>query len=353
MINTNNMTVDEIRKLINDLQGKLNIYTKTKQAICNLIIGNKSVMNCPKCESTHIVKNGKPNGKQNYLCKNCNKKFNALTNTIFSGLNLTYAEVETIFDNIISCTPIRKIASLMNKSTKTIFTIRHKIMDCLSNILSCDKLSGEIELDELYLSINLKGTKKENMPRASKKRSSNGNGKRGISNHKICITSGIDDNDNLFLTIAGTSSVTSTMIEETVLPKIKEPSKIITDCKSSYESVAINNNWNLIQIKANGHVDKNGNNLGNINNIHQQVQLFLSRFRNVSSKHLQQYLDLFTFLKKLNWKYDYKEQSQAFRNKTCTLKSNISYKNVCDNHSILDFNEIYADYNPHPSNSTT
>lgn len=32
-------------------------------------------MKCPRCESTSYRKNGRRNGKQNYLCKNCNKQF--------------------------------------------------------------------------------------------------------------------------------------------------------------------------------------------------------------------------------------------------------------------------------------
>jgi len=32
-------------------------------------------MKCPRCESTSYRKNGRRNGKQNYLCKNCGKQF--------------------------------------------------------------------------------------------------------------------------------------------------------------------------------------------------------------------------------------------------------------------------------------
>lgn len=353
MKNYNDMTVDQIKDLIEELKEKVNLFSKTKEEICKLISGNRDVINCPCCHSSHIVKNGKPNNKQNYVCKDCNKKFNALTKTLFSGLDLTYEEAEILFDNTISCTSIRKLASLMKKSTKTIFTLRHKIMSCIKSILDSIVLRGVIELDELYLSINLKGTKKKDMPRASKRRSSSGTATRGITKHKICITSGIDENDNFFLSVAGTSSVTSKMIENTVLPRIKDSKKIITDCKSSYESIARDNNWNLKQIKSSTYIDKEGNSLANINNIHQQVQLFLSKFRGVSTKHLQQYLDLFCFLKKLNWKYEYKEHLKVFKNTICILNTNIKYANVCDNHSILNFDEIYQDYNYHPSNSTT
>lgn len=32
-------------------------------------------MQCPKCDSTHIRKNGKNRGKQNYICVDCGRQF--------------------------------------------------------------------------------------------------------------------------------------------------------------------------------------------------------------------------------------------------------------------------------------
>ena len=60
-------------------------------------------------------------------------------------------------------------------------------------------MSGEIEADEIYRCINLKGTPKNKMPRAFKPRTSGGTTTRGISSHKVCIMGAIDENDNMFL----------------------------------------------------------------------------------------------------------------------------------------------------------
>ena len=32
-------------------------------------------MECPECKSTHINKNGRKKGKQNYICVNCQRQF--------------------------------------------------------------------------------------------------------------------------------------------------------------------------------------------------------------------------------------------------------------------------------------
>ena len=58
----------------------------------------------------------------------------------------------------------------MNTSITTCFYMRHKLYKAASQIIQEQKLSNEIEIDSQYLSINLKGTKPENMPRYSKKK---------------------------------------------------------------------------------------------------------------------------------------------------------------------------------------
>ena len=345
--------IDELRNIIKELNSQLKILEESKNAIYDMVLREKQVLYCPKCGSIHINKNGKCNGRQNYICKDCKKKFNDLTNTIFHHTHLTYSQIEKAIDCVINLFSIRKMAKILHTSTKTAFTLRHKIISCLKSIIQCFQLKGKIELDEYYLSINLKGTKTENMPRLSKRRTSHGSNKRGISNHKICITSGIDENDNMFFEVAGTSSVTSKMIKNTVVPKICNPKKIITDCKSSYESVAKENHWILKQIKSGTYADEENNNLANINSLHQQLTLYLSNFRGVSTKHLQEYLDLFCFLKYLNWTIEYDEQLKEFKNKICVKNTTVNYKNVCNNYSIFNFNEIYKNYNFHPSKTTT
>jgi hypothetical protein len=53
----------------------------------------------------------------------------------------------------------------------------------------------------MYFSINLKGTKKDKMPRYCKKNGS-GSTKRGTSNHKVCVFTAVDDTDNSLIEIA-------------------------------------------------------------------------------------------------------------------------------------------------------
>ncbi len=342
----------ELEKVINKLQDIL-IQKEHSKGIIDLVINKeRQDFYCPKCGSINIKKNGKYKNRQLYKCKDCNKKFNELTNTPFHHTRLNYKQIETAYECLVDKLTIRKSAKKIGVSTRTAFTLRFKLITCLKETKEKDKLTGNIELDEYYLSVNLKGTKKENMPRISKPRKKHGTGKSGISRHTICVTSGIDEKDHILLKVAGAGSVTSDMIKNTIVNKIQNSTKIVADCKSSYESVALENNWNLKQVKSKCYTDHEGN-LANINSLHSELTLFLSQFHGVSTKHLQEYLDWFSFSKYQNYSVDYIEQPNSFEKNTVTKKTEIKYSNVYNNYSIFDFFELYNDYNYQPPKFTT
>ena len=56
--------------------------------------------------------------------------------------------------------------------------------------------------------------------------------------------------------------------------KICNSKKVITDCNSSYESMAKESNWILKQIKSVTYADEKNNNLANIISLYQQIALF-------------------------------------------------------------------------------
>lgn len=103
-------------------------------------------------------------------------------------------------DYEISGLTLKDEAYFMNTSITTCFYMRHKLYKAASQIIQEQKLSDEIEIDSQYLSINLKGTKLENMPRYSKKRGKQ-SAYRGISHHKVCVTCAIDSQDNIMMNI--------------------------------------------------------------------------------------------------------------------------------------------------------
>ncbi len=350
-MNIDNLLPNELKELIDKLRLKLNDEENSKDTIAKIADREKSQNICPKCGKAHVVKDGLYKGRQKYKCKNCGKKFNSLTGTPFHHTRLNYKQIEIAYQCLVDKIPLRKAAEKIGVSLYTAFVLRFKLISCLK--LNKEViLSGEIELDEYYISINLKGTKKDQMPRTSKKRKKHGTGKQGINHHQVCIISGVDESDNTFFEVAGTGPATTDMINDTVVNKIQNSSKVITDCKSSYERCSKDNQWNLKQVKSSGYKDAEDNNLANINSLHSQLTNFLSDFHGVSTKHLQHYLDWFVFSKYQTYHVEYLNQVNDFEKNTITISTSIKYNNVCNNYSIFDFNEVYSDY-MHPSNSIT
>lgn len=95
------------------------------------------------------------------------------------------------------------IAEENNILILTSFNLRHKVLKAIKKYIDNIKLSKSIQSDEKYFSINLKGTKPENMPRYSKKRTSTNSPYKGISHHKICVITAIDEDDNIVMNIGG------------------------------------------------------------------------------------------------------------------------------------------------------
>lgn len=347
------MLPEEIEKIITLLNNELLKKNGSKGIIDLEIHKEKGEICCPKCNGKDIKKNGKYKGRQLYKCKECNRKFNELTNTPFHHTRLVYEQIKDAYECLVNKLSIRKMASKIEVSTKTAFVLRFKIISCLKKIANNKILEGTSQLDEYYLPVNLKGTKPNKMPRISKKRQKNGTGKSGISKHTVCITSGVDENDNMIFKVAGTSNVSSDMIRNSIAKYVSKNSKVITDCKSSYESVARENNWNLKQIKSKTYADSEGNNLATINSLHSELDYFLSGFRGASTKHLPEYLDWFVYIKYLNYSKEYSEQAITYKRNTIILDTPIKYKNVFNNYSCIDFTKVYADYNYQPPKCTT
>ncbi len=349
IINIYELLPEEINEAIRKLTDALEIVKCRKNTNSKFVDKEKRNHECPWCHSQHIVKNGHDKNKvQTYKCKNCKKKFNSCTNTLVAHTKLTYEKLVKFFECMNDKLSIKKTSAKMNANKNTVFLLRHKVLDCISEIRKNTKLKGDVEADETYESINLKGTKPKDMPRASKHRSSKGGSKRGISNHQVCIASAIDEFDNCFLEIVGTGPITSDEVEIAFNDKIENISHLITDCKSSYEKFANDNQIKLEQIKSGTYVNWNGYNLGNINSLHSEWSTFLSNFRGVSTKHLQHYLDWYSFQKLINYTVEILKQPMAIMKNIAVRNSSVNSSNMYDNLSGIDFHLVYADYNFHP-----
>lgn len=298
---------------------------------------------CDKC-GCKLSKNGKTkNGVQKYICSSCGNTCSETSYTIIYRSKLSFEIWSNIIDNLLDGFSIRRIAEENNISIYTSFRIRHKILLALKSFVKRIKLSGKTQSDEKYFSINLKGTKPVNMPRYSKKRTSTTSPYRGISHHKVCVISTIDEYDNLVLEIAGLGRCTTEMLKQCIGPRINEIKTMTTDSASAYQEFCSNYNIELQAIPSGFH--SNGNiNIAEINGIHSQLETWLSKFRGVSIRHFQEYLDWFVYI------FTMKKRFKLNKLKTesyCNVILDTNYIKSKDIFSIeipIDLNVAYGEY---------
>lgn len=284
----------------------------------NNVVHQANSKSCPYCNSREIIKNGKKNGKQRYICKDCGRNFTPISNSLFIKSHYKYMSWLKFIHCELLGLSLEVEAHECNISKTTAFYWRHKLY---SSLADCSKptLSGVIQFDSTYLPINLKGTKSEKMPRKSKKRGTSDN-LRGISHIKVCILTAIDENDNLFITIAETGRETNSKMK-LLESYIKDCTLFICDGAHAVVTMAKSNNIPFEVIKANTYIYENNYNLNEINEIHNELHNDLRNRKGVSVRHLQGYLDMFCFKKLLKYTTEYFDRDRKCLDKS--IKSNV------------------------------
>ena len=207
-------------------------------------------------------------------------------------------------------------------------------------------MKAKVEIDALFLTINLKGTRPSKIPRASKKRES-GSSKRGISDHKVCIISAVDEFDQMFFDVCGLGPESKDEIESCLSYfKVEEkPSLLVSDMKQGYRLIAERTNRVHDELKSTTYVSQKGNTLSTISQLHSEIRTLLRRYRGVSTKHLQGYLDFFILYKAM--KYKHETNSQRSKDSLLTvLKEKFyipSYK-ISKKEWPISLQQAYGDY---------
>ena len=344
--NLDEMTPKDLEKLINFLQELLGKTLENKNTISKVVNQEIGNIECPYCHCGDcVIKSGFTNNKiQRYKCKECNRKFIITTNTPCYNSKLSFGDWKLFFECMSDGLSIRKTAAKMNKNKNTIFAMRHKVLNALSTFRENVRVSGEIQADEFTIPINFKGMAEDNMPRYSKKRKS---ASKKV-NHKVCVLGVIDENDNGYLEIVCNGEITSKDIEKSLSSKLSKATYLITDCRSAYESFAKNHHLILEQVKSGTYKNDNGYTLSEINGLQSNFFNFINKFRGVSIKHLQGYLDWFIYKKYIDYTVEIINHPTEILYYSIKQKQSTTIKEIYNTPFPFDIDVAYADYNLAP-----
>ena len=301
------MDIKFIQRCINDF-----LDEKYHNGIPNHMNYGAHIERCPKCGSVHFVKNGFDyNHKQKYRCKDCNTVFSATTGTMFSNSPVSFDTWRTFVTGELNGLTLQQQSAATRLSVTTCFHMRHKLYAAISIIQDQVVLEGNIELDPAYTKINLKGTKPENMPRLSKHRGKHKSvftkDIRGISGHKICLVTAIDENDNMLFKIGGLGGESQEILEQ-FTDHFQKDSMIISDSKKAIINFALNNGMRSDSIPTSPtkthFTTPLGNSLGSVNELHTEAKNMIRQKHGVGIRHLQGYLDWILFRKQMRYRYE-------------------------------------------------
>ncbi len=299
---------------------------------------------CPYCGSIQIMKNGKRKSNvQKFICRDCHKSHCSTYNSVLYKTKKSYDEWSTFIECELLHLTLEETAYKVGISKTTAFAWRHKLYKSIENHIDSIKLTKIIRLDATYERINLKGTKPKNMPRSSKKRTSKGSSMRGISHHKVCIITGIDEKDNIIMKIAG---IGREAIEHYQISndRLVDPELLITDQAWGYTTYAKQLKCELDQIPTGCHKSSNGNDLNVLNGIHSELKLWLKKYHGVSTKHLQGYLNMFVFKKLLSYKFERKDKLYNAYILSMPSKTSLFVKDIYSQPFPIDLFSAYGEY---------
>ena len=280
---------------------------------------------CPHCSSELISKNGKYNGKQRYICKDCKRTFTDFTNSAVYRSKKSLDKWLKYAKCMIMGLSIRKSAKIVGINIATSFFWRHKILDCISAFLGTGHVDGLIEADEVFFAENFKGTKTINMPRESHKRGKSIK-KRGLSKEQICVATALDRQGNLIIEPLCKGRMTHKELENLYKGHIGENSILCTDSHKSYIRFATDFNLDHKRIKTGKHKEDIYH-IQHINNLHSNLKRWMRRFNGVASKYISNYMHWF------KWLRIFESDKDSIKTKNFIVQSNV----VCAYTKVKDF----------------
>lgn len=307
-----------------------------------------AALSCPKCGSVSVSKNGKRNGRQRYLCKDCHRTFGDTYGTLLYHSRLSVAQWKQFLTLTLYNTSLNKIKRDMGINRVTAWFNRHKVCSLIHQIEGeQDGFPSIVEGDEFYVPLSFIGERNkaffleglQRMPRHHRNRadkyeyveqagyevkdvedmdgfqnddtipsglkiSKELNGldkearrKRGISNEQVCVLTAVDKAENTYLSPSCLGKIEPRHLEQQWGGRFAEDSILVTDSLRAYKTFANHNKVHLRQIPSGKHASGPFN-LGKVNAYHSRLTDFMDWYKEVASKYLDHYLALFRWQEK-------------------------------------------------------
>jgi len=251
---------------------------------------------CPHCRSAHIIKFGHRNGKQRFLCKDCQRTFMHSTNTIMQNSHFGRSVWADFIKDTVTGVSLDKSAETFGFSHATSFNMRHKVLMAIQDSLANNpvELSGIVELDETFVLESQKGTQiPESADRPARKHGAKAR-KRGISNEYIAICTGVQRDGGVVVASVNRAKPSKVELDSVFRTHIANDSLLLTDGLRSYSVLSDIPGCSVVDVNA--EICKGVFNLNTVNGLHSFIKKTYELYRGVATKYLNRYNALFSVM---------------------------------------------------------
>lgn len=252
---------------------------------------SKDSMKCSRCNSINFINYGKDkNGSKRYQCKDCNKTFNALSNTIFFSSKINIRAWFVFLESLLSGTSVRA-ACIVSKiffvtGSKWLNKIFFSLKTYQNNII----LDKNVYIDETY--VHEDKSKIYYLDEIGKIKKIHKE-PRGISRNKICILLATDGTQSFGEIVC--HGRPQRQLNYSICKKhIQEKSNVWGDEDTSLTYTSNLMNWNRTQIKA--YTEEAFEKLKPIDDLCNRFKFFINKHRGFKKELLQDYINLFMFI---------------------------------------------------------
>lgn len=258
----------------------------------NAELSNTSPEVCPKCGSAEgkFIRKGYAGRKQRYLCKDCGKKFTEDSGTLTAWSHQSRENWVVVIEDTLSFSPLTDTEKRIGVSHRTAFSLRHKFLSALKDLFSEEEaLDGLIEADETYLLECQKGIK---VNHRKPRKHGEGASLRGLSQEQICVCVATDRDGHVAAQSVNCSKASGQNIVKAIGDRIAEESFLLCDGANSYNALAEVRHCKKMELIGHESYDK-VHHLNTVNSLHSRLKSVMRKYRGVSTKYLNRYLNLF------------------------------------------------------------
>lgn len=247
---------------------------------------------CPICGSLKFRLNGFQQSKQLYKCKNCGRNFRQTSGTILSWLKKP-EKIKDYLSHMLMGYSIKKCAEFTGISIQTSFDWRHKILSGLKPILDDLRFSGIVETGKVVLPYKDGQSRYLRSMKVKKQHHRKKVVNKSIFIKQVSILNTIDRSGNSNIQhINNNKDFGKKDISKELFGKINREATICSIKSRSFTSFIKECNYQHIKISRTP-VIKGLYHLNNLKNSERDLKIWLSGFKGVSPKYLQNYLNWF------------------------------------------------------------